>query len=171
MSELHFDKVPDPVDFQRWKVNFKTEVCSYSGCPTIAMLWTKEVEIAISVDDLMTSQSVEGLQDFSDLEMLDVKIPSALRKIIIKFYYTEMTFKIPTQNVTKPIGSKRNTCGQCLGKESKAVEKNRPILRTWFGPKLLAFAGFWDGSCERGVYGFKSSRRLWDGTSTWQEFP
>ena len=38
----------------------------------------------------------------------------------------------------------------------------------WFGPKLLSCAGFWDGSCERGVCGagmpvIKVSLRLWDG--------
>ena len=27
MSELHFGKFLDSVDFQSWKVNFKTEVC------------------------------------------------------------------------------------------------------------------------------------------------
>ena len=52
-------KIPDSSDFQCWKTNFKTEVRSNSGCPTIAMLWIKEVEVAKSVDDLMTSQSCE----------------------------------------------------------------------------------------------------------------
>ena len=51
---------PDSTDVQCSKVNFKTEICSNSRCPTIAMLWIKEVEVAKSVDDLMTSQSIEG---------------------------------------------------------------------------------------------------------------
>ena len=55
ISELHFGKFPDSVDFQCWKVNFKTEVCSNSVCPTITMLWIKAVEIAKSVDDLVIS--------------------------------------------------------------------------------------------------------------------
>ena len=68
-SDLHFDYFPDPEDFQCWKVNFKTEVSSHWGCPTIAMLWIKEVEIAKSVDDLVTSQTIEG-RDFNPLEWL-----------------------------------------------------------------------------------------------------
>ena len=36
----------------------------------------KEVEIAKSIEDLMTSQSITGRRDFSDYEMLDVKIAS-----------------------------------------------------------------------------------------------
>ena len=47
ISEVHFDKFQDSVDFQCWKVNFKTEVCSHSGCPTIAMSRIKEVEVAV----------------------------------------------------------------------------------------------------------------------------
>ena len=45
------------------------------------MLWIKEVALAKSVGDLMTSQSLEG-RDFRDFEMLDAKIGYALRKII-----------------------------------------------------------------------------------------
>ena len=45
ISELHVDKFPESANFQCRKVNFKTEVCSNSGCPTIAMLWIKEVEL------------------------------------------------------------------------------------------------------------------------------
>ena len=39
------------------------------------MMWIKEVEVAKSVDVLMTSQSVEG-HVFPDFEMLDAKIAS-----------------------------------------------------------------------------------------------
>ena len=49
------------------------QVCSDSRCHTIAMLWIKEVEIANSLDDLVTSQSIEG-RNFPDSEMLDAKI-------------------------------------------------------------------------------------------------
>ena len=48
--EQHFDRFPDSTDFQCWKTNFKTEVCSCSGCPTVTMLWIKEVEVAKTVD-------------------------------------------------------------------------------------------------------------------------
>ena len=68
ISELHCHKFPDSIDFQCWKVNFKTEVCSDSGCFTMAKLRIKEVEVSKSVDDLKTSQSIEG-RDFPDFEM------------------------------------------------------------------------------------------------------
>ena len=77
ISELHFCNFTDSVDIQCWKVNFKTEVCSNSAWPTVTMLWIKEVEIGKSVYDLTTSQPSEG-RDFSDIEMLDAKIASAL---------------------------------------------------------------------------------------------
>ena len=46
ITELHFDKFPDTLGFQCWNTNFKAEVCSCSGCPAVAMLWIKEVELA-----------------------------------------------------------------------------------------------------------------------------
>ena len=80
-SDLHFDYFPNTEDFQCWKVNFKTEVSSHWGCPTIAMLWIKEVEIAKSVDDLVTSQTIEG-RDFNPLECLMRQKASGLKRII-----------------------------------------------------------------------------------------
>ena len=53
ISELHFDKTPDSTDFLCSKINEKTEVCSCSGCPTVAMLRIKEVEVAKTVDDFL----------------------------------------------------------------------------------------------------------------------
>ena len=46
------------------------------------MSWIKEVEIAKSIDDLLTSQVIVGRNDFADFEMLDAKMASALKKII-----------------------------------------------------------------------------------------
>ena len=45
------------------------------------MLWIKEVEMVESMDDLKTSQSIGGHR-FSNFEMHDAKIASALKKII-----------------------------------------------------------------------------------------
>ena len=50
ISELHVDKFPETSDSQCWKTSFKTEVCACSGCPTLAMLWIKEVEVAKLLD-------------------------------------------------------------------------------------------------------------------------
>ena len=63
-----------------------TEVCTNSTCPTITMVWIKEVEMAKSVDDLKTSQSIER-HEFSVFEMLDAKTASALKKIISNHHF------------------------------------------------------------------------------------
>ena len=43
ISELHFRKLPDSADFQFVKVNFKTQVCSYSGCLTIEISMAQRI--------------------------------------------------------------------------------------------------------------------------------
>ena len=60
VSEMHFDKFPDPSTFQCWKRSFKTEVCSCFNFTTEAMLWIKAVGKVESVDDLKPSQSIGG---------------------------------------------------------------------------------------------------------------
>ena len=52
ISDLHFDKFPNPATIACWKIRFKTEVCSCSQLPTDVILWIKEVEMVDSVDDL-----------------------------------------------------------------------------------------------------------------------
>ena len=81
ISDLHFDKFPTPATFACWKIRFKTEVCICSQFPTEAMHWTKEVEIVDSVDDLMSSSSIRGIQ-MPNFEVLDAKIASAPNRII-----------------------------------------------------------------------------------------
>ena len=60
ISEMHVGKFPVSMEFQSWKVNFKTEVCADSQFLHITMHWIKEVEIAKSIDDLSTSRSITG---------------------------------------------------------------------------------------------------------------
>ena len=62
-------KFPESVDLPCWKINFRTELCSNSSHPTIAMSWIKEVEIVKSTEDLLTSQPIEG-RDFPILKRL-----------------------------------------------------------------------------------------------------
>ena len=81
ISDLHFDKSPNPATFACWKIRFKTEVCTCSPFPTEAMLWIKEVEMVDSVDDLKSSLSVRGIR-MPDFEALDARIASALNRII-----------------------------------------------------------------------------------------
>ena len=62
ISDLHFDKFPNPATFACWKIRFKTEVCTCSQFLTEAMLWIKEVEMVESVGDLKSSCSVRGIR-------------------------------------------------------------------------------------------------------------
>ena len=86
-SEMHLGILPDSLEFQSWKVNFKTEVCATSAFLHITMNWIREVEIAKSIDDLITSQSIIGRRDFPYYEMLDAKIASALKKLLTSVHF------------------------------------------------------------------------------------
>ena len=79
--DLHFDKFPTPATFVRWKIRFKTEVCTCSQFPSEAMQWIKEVELLDSVDDLRSSSSTRGIS-MPNFEVLDARIASELNKII-----------------------------------------------------------------------------------------
>ena len=81
ISDLHFDKFPTPATFACWKIRFKTEVCTCSQFPTVAVLWIKEVKMVASVDDLKSSSSIRGTS-MPNFEVLDARIASALNKII-----------------------------------------------------------------------------------------
>ena len=81
ISDLHFDKFPTPATFACWKIRFKIEVCTCSQFLTEAMHWIKEVEMVDSVDDLMSSSSITGIQ-MPNFEVLDARIASALNRII-----------------------------------------------------------------------------------------
>ena len=68
ISELHLAKFPDSMEFESWKVNFKTEVCAKTANPQITMSWITEVERAKSIDESSTSQSILGRTDIQDCE-------------------------------------------------------------------------------------------------------
>ena len=51
------------------------------------MHWVKEVEMAKSIDDLMTSRSITGRKDFTDYVMLDAMIASALKKLLTHVHF------------------------------------------------------------------------------------
>ena len=72
-------KIPDPMEFQSWKVNSRTEVCLRTVDLQTTVLWIKEVEIAKSIDELVTSRSIVGRTDFPDYDMLDAMVASALQ--------------------------------------------------------------------------------------------
>ena len=85
--EVHLGKFPDSMEFQSWKVNLKTEVCASSQFPHISMHWITEVEMAKSIDDLMTTRSITGRTDIPDHDLLDAKIASALKKLITNVHF------------------------------------------------------------------------------------
>ena len=87
-SSKELVRIRHSLEFQSWPVNFKTEVCANSAFLRITMHWNKEVETAKSIDDLVTSQSITGRRDLPDYEMLDAKIASAFKKLLMSVQST-----------------------------------------------------------------------------------
>ena len=79
------------MEFQSWKVNFKTEVCSKT------MHWVEEVEVGKSIDELMTSRSIVGRNDFPDYNMLDTVIASALKRLLDKHVHFRKRVSVEEQ--------------------------------------------------------------------------
>ena len=80
-QRILFGKIHDSMEFQIWKVNFRTEACLRRAAPQITMHWVKEIEIAQSIVELMTLRSIVGRNDFPDYGLLDAMIASALGKL------------------------------------------------------------------------------------------
>ena len=89
LSEWNLGKVPDSMEFQSWKCNFRPEDCSRTADPQVTMFWIKEVEIATSIDELVTSRSNTGQPNFPDFNVLDAMIVSALKKLL----HTQSNFR------------------------------------------------------------------------------
>ena len=98
---MHLGKFPDSMEFQSWKDNFKTEVCSKSADPHLTMHWIKEVEIAKSIDELMTSRSNVGRTDFPDYDMLDAMIASASKKLLNTHVHFRKRVSVEEQRAQK----------------------------------------------------------------------
>ena len=97
ISELQFDKFPDPQSFLVWKNRFKNQVTTCSDFPSDAVLWIKEMEMPL--DELKSSRSVCG-KNFPNFEMLDAKIASALNKIIQNSHFKKK-FSLEEQKAQK----------------------------------------------------------------------
>ena len=74
--------MPDSIEFQSWKLNFRTEVCMRTAEPQVTMLWIGEVEVAKSIDELATSRSITGQHNFLDFDTVDAMIASAVKKVL-----------------------------------------------------------------------------------------
>ena len=75
-------KFLDSMESQSWKIDFRTESCVRTADPRVTMLWIKEVEIAKSIDELVTSRSITGQPKFLGVDMLDAMIASALKTLL-----------------------------------------------------------------------------------------
>ena len=84
---MHLGKFQDSLEFQSWKVNFKTQVCAKSAFLYNTMHWIKEVEMAKSIDDLLTSLSITWRKDFTDYDMLDAMFASELKKVLTHVHF------------------------------------------------------------------------------------
>ena len=76
------EKIPDSMEFQSWKINFRAEVCLKTADPQVTMHRIKEVEMSKSIDEPMTSRSILGRNDFSNYDMFDAMIASALKRLL-----------------------------------------------------------------------------------------
>ena len=101
ISELHLVKFPDSMEFQNWRVNFKTEACSKTADPHLTMHWIEEVEIAKSIDELMTSRSIVERNDFPDFDKFDAVIASALKRFLDKHVHFRKRVSVEEQRAQK----------------------------------------------------------------------
>ena len=60
ISEVQFDKFPNPRSFLVWKIRFKNQVTTCYDFLSDAMLWIKEVEMVDSLAELKSSRPVHG---------------------------------------------------------------------------------------------------------------
>ena len=65
------------------------------------MQWIREVEIAKSIDELMTSRSIAGQSDFPDYDMLDAMIASALKRLLDKRAHFRKRVSVEEQRAPK----------------------------------------------------------------------
>ena len=89
------------MEFQSWKVNSKTDVCSKTADPHLTMHWIKEVETAKSIDELMTSRSIVERSDVPDCDMLDAMIAYALKRLLDKHVHFRKRVSVDEQRAQK----------------------------------------------------------------------
>ena len=121
ISELHLGKFPDSMEFRSWKVNFKTEVCSKTAYPHLKMHWIKEVEMAKSIDELVTSRSIVERTGFADYDMLDAVIAPALKRPLASVHFRKIV-SVEEQRAQK---HDRFSCGRHCLHDLRAFPCNR----------------------------------------------
>ena len=61
VSDMHFDKFPNPATFRCWKTNFKTKVCFCSGFPRKQCIGSKKWRWSIRWTILRRRSQLEGV--------------------------------------------------------------------------------------------------------------
>ena len=109
--EWNLGKFPGSMEFQSWKVNFRTEVCLRTADPQITLHWIEEVEIAKSIDELMTSRWIVG-HDFPDFDVIDEMIASALKKLLKTQIHLRRRVDVEEQGAqkTRQIPTRKTNC-------------------------------------------------------------
>ena len=98
ISPLHLGKFQDSMEFQSWKVNFETEVCSKTSTSSSQnTVDQKKLREQKSIDGLVTSQSITGRKDFTDYDMLDAMIASALKRPFDKYIHFRKRVSVEEQ--------------------------------------------------------------------------
>ena len=65
------------------------------------MLWIKEVEVAKSIDELVTSRSITEQHNFPDFDMLVAMIASALKRLLDKHEHFHKRVSVEEQRAQK----------------------------------------------------------------------
>ena len=76
---MHLEKFPDHTEFQSWIANFRTEVRSKAKNTMLALQWIKEIDVAKSLNDLISPKANTG-KHFPDNEELDLMTVAALKR-------------------------------------------------------------------------------------------
>ena len=90
-----------PWNSKAGKSTSKTKVCSKTADPHLTMQWIKEVEIAKSIGELVTSRSIVEGSDFPDYDMLDAMIASALKKLLDQHVHFRRRVSVEEQRAQK----------------------------------------------------------------------
>ena len=93
--------------FKAGKATFKAEVCSKLADPQLTMQWIKEVDIAKTTDELMTSRTTTGRTDFNDYDMLDAMIAKLLIHCV---HFRKSKCRRTTCAEIRPILSREASC-------------------------------------------------------------
>ena len=121
ITEWNLGHFPDSLEFQSWKVNFGTEDCLRTADP---LLWIKEVEIAKSIDEPLTSRSIAGQHNFPDFDVLDAMIASTLKEPL----NTQSNFR---KKVSVKEQRAQKKCERLLRRETNCLHDLRAFPCKW----------------------------------------